>query len=108
MRILQETTAPGFIPCRNGRYEHNLIVFRRADVSAFVNIGPNTKPESFTFADNWWYCEDRPAASKPQLPAAEKDSVYGVDPQLTDPPKNDFRARNPKAAAYGAGAWKAE
>jgi hypothetical protein len=107
MRILQETTAPGFVPCRNGRYEHNLIVFRRADVAAFVNIGPNTKPESFTFADNWWYCEDRPAASKPQLPAAETGGVYGIDPRLTDPQKNDFRPRTQKAAAYGAGAWKA-
>jgi hypothetical protein len=30
MRILQETTEPGFPPCRNGRFEHNLIVFRAA------------------------------------------------------------------------------
>jgi hypothetical protein len=56
LRILQETTAPGFAACRNGRFEHNLIVFRRSEFSTFVNIGPHTQPETFTFADNWWFC----------------------------------------------------
>jgi len=106
MRILQETTAPGFAPCRNGRFERNLIVFRRADVQTFVNIGPNTKPETFHFAGNLWYCEDQPAASKPNLPAAETDGVYGIDPRLTDPANNQFQPQNPRAAAFGAAAWK--
>jgi hypothetical protein len=102
IRILQETTAPGFAPCRNGRFEHNLIVFRRSDVGIFVNIGPNTQPETFTFANNLWYCEDRLAASRPQLPAAETDGVYGVDPRLAAPERNLFEPQNPQAARFGA------
>jgi len=108
LRILQETTAPGFVPCRRGRFERNLIVFRRNELSTAVNIGPNTQPESFTFAHNWWFCEDRPEASKPQLPAAEIDGVYGIDPKLADPQRNRFEPRNPSAARFGANAWPPE
>lgn len=107
MRILQETNLEGFVPCRNGRFEHNLIVFRRADVGVFVNVGPNTKPETFQFAENFWFCEDRPGASRPDLPTPETDGVYGIDPQLADPEGNDFTPRNPQAARYGAGALEA-
>ena len=106
MRILQETTEPGFVPCRNGRFEHNIVVFRRADVSTFVNVGSNTAPETFTFADNLWYCEDRPQASKPTLPTPETGGIYGVDPQFADPEKNDFKPRSGRAAGFGASALK--
>lgn len=37
---------------------------------------------------------------------AETDGVYGIDAQLTAPAGNDFRPKNPKAAAFGATAWK--
>lgn len=106
MRILQETTAPGFATCRNGRFEKNLIVFCHADVSALVNIGPNTQPETFTFADNWWYCEDQPAASRPKLPAAETGGVYGVNPRLSRTTDGAFKAQNDQAARYGAEGWR--
>jgi hypothetical protein len=102
LRILQETRAPGFAPCRNGRFEHNLIVFRRGELNAMVNVGPNTQPETFTFADNWWYCQDRPEASRPQLPAAETGGIYGVDPQLAAPTGMGARPQNAKAADFGA------
>jgi hypothetical protein len=39
MRTLRETTEKGFAPCHNGRFEHNLVVFHRADVRVFVNVG---------------------------------------------------------------------
>ena len=64
------------------------MVFRRSDVNTFVNVGPHTAPETFQLADNFWYCEDRPAASRPSLPAAETGGVYGVDPQLSDPARH--------------------
>ena len=104
--IHQENTAPGFAPCRNGRFEHNLVVFRRANIDAFVKIGQHTEPKTFTFAHNLWFCEDRPEASKPQLPTTEADSLYGVDPRLVAPERNQFMPQNPKAAAFGASAWK--
>jgi len=102
IRVLQETTAPGFPPCRNGRFEHNLVVFRAADVGVAVNIGPNTDPESFRFANNFWFCADRPRVSRPELPSQETDGVYGVDPDLEDPTRNLFRPRNAQTAEFGA------
>jgi len=105
MRILQETTEPGFAPCRNGRFERNLVVFRRADLQASVNIGPRTQPESFVFADNLWYCTDRPQASRPDLPAAETGGLYGIDPRLTSLEQGRLRPQNPQAAPFGAAAW---
>jgi hypothetical protein len=101
LRILQETTERGFAACRDGRFERNLVVFRRGDLQTAANVGPNTRPETFTFADNWWYCEDRPASSKPQLPAAETGGVYGADPRLTDAARRDFRPRDSEATQYG-------
>jgi hypothetical protein len=81
MRILQETVGERFAPCRNVTFERNLIVYTKA-VNVAVNIGPDTAPETFKFAENWWYCTDAPA-SKPSLPTAEKDGVYGKDPKVT-------------------------
>lgn len=105
LRILQETTEPGFAPCRNGRFERNLIVFRRAGVQIQVNIGPHTSPATFAFADNLWYCEDRPQASRPDLPATETGGLYGIDPQLAPLQEGRLRPRNPQAAQFGASAW---
>ena len=105
MRILQETTEPGFAPCRYGRFERNLIVFRRADVGVPVNIGPHTRPDTFMFADNLWYCADRPQASRPDLPTTETGGLYGIDPGLTSLEEGRLRPRNPQAAAFGASAW---
>ncbi len=104
LRILQETTAPGFVPCRNVRFERNLVVFRQSELRTHVNIGPNTEPQSFRFAENLWYCEDRPAASRPALPSAERSGVYGVDPQLASPEREVLRPRDPRAVRFGAAA----
>ncbi len=104
IRILQETTEPSFLPCRNGVFTDNLIVFRSGQGSSGgVNIGPSTAPESFTFARNFWYCENNPANSRPQLPSPEKNGVYGKDPQLTDPKKGNLQPRiGSPAVLYGA------
>lgn len=78
-RILQETPADGFAPCRNVRVHDNRIIFRRSAVRSEVNIGPETAAETFTFTKNQWFAEDQPAASRPQLPVSEKDGIYGID-----------------------------
>jgi hypothetical protein len=80
-RILQETTEPGFVPCRNVSVTGNRVVFHRAAIRSEVNVGGNTAPETFTFAGNHWFAEDRPEASKPLLPVEEKDGIYGRDPR---------------------------
>lgn len=106
LRILQETNERGFAPCRNGHFQGNLTVFRRADVQVFANIGPNTRPETFTFADNFWFCEDRPEASKPVLPTRESGALHGIDPQLAALDGGVFQPRNPQASPFGATAWR--
>lgn len=80
-RILQETTEPGFAPCRNVLVQDNRIIFRRAQVQIEINVGSGTRPETFRFEGNHWFAEDRPQASKPQLPSAEKGGTYGIDPR---------------------------
>ena len=58
-----------------------MIVYRRSEVRAPVNVGPYTGARSFTFAGTQWYCEDEPARSKPELPSVETDGTYGVAPE---------------------------
>jgi len=80
-RILQETKADGFAPCRNVLVKGNKIIFRRAQVQNEINIGEHTEAESFQFEQNRWFAEDRPEASRPKLPSAEKDGIHGIDPR---------------------------
>lgn len=80
-RILQETREPGFTPCRNVLIKDNKIVFRRSQVQVDVNIGEGTAPHTFSFENNIWFAEDRPARSEPKLPGEEKNGTYGVDPR---------------------------
>lgn len=109
-RILQETTAEGFVPCRNGTVVDNLIVFRSDEwAEGGINIGPNTAPQTFTFARNWWFCIDKPERSKPNLPVSEKGGVYGVDPKLRNPESGDLTvAPDSPAIKVGAHAFGKE
>ncbi len=80
-RILQETRELGFVPCRNVLIKNNRITFRRAQVQIDINSSDATAPETFRFENNRWFAEDKPQASKPKLPSAEKDGIYGIDPR---------------------------
>lgn len=95
-RILQETTAPGFPPCRNVDFHHNIISFQRAKVRGVVNLGPNTAPDTFRFHHNLWFASDAPDRSRPNLPAPESDAIHGLDPKL-DP--TTYRPAAAKARA---------
>ncbi|MBM3497729.1 MAG: hypothetical protein FJX74_03575 [Armatimonadetes bacterium] len=99
LRILQETTEPGFVPCRNVSFAHNLILFRSDQWSeGGCNIGPHTAPDTFRFVGNAWYCTDRPALG-PTLPVPEQDGMVGRDPQLADPENGDLSLRDGSPAA---------
>lgn len=99
MRILQETTDDGFVPCRNGEFSRNIVVFRSDEWrEGGVNIGPGTDAASFRFEGNVWFCADAPARSRPKLPAEEKKGVYGTDPGLMDPEMGDLRLRKDSPA----------
>jgi parallel beta helix pectate lyase-like protein len=105
LRILQETTAPGFVRCRRGLFTDNLVLFNSHELAGAVNIGPLTAPQTFRFARNWWYALDAPARSGPSPPTPEKDGVIGRDPQLRDLEHGDLRPRpGSPAAKVGAAA----
>lgn len=94
LRILQDNQEPGQTPCRGGVFEDNVVVFRSTQwASGGVNIGGGTQPETFRFARNAWFCEDRPERSRPTLPVAETDGIIGQDPLLQNPAQGDFRLR---------------
>ncbi len=56
VRILQENTADGFVPCRNGAFEGNLVRYSASALRVPVNVGPGTAPETFLFRGNTWEC----------------------------------------------------
>jgi hypothetical protein len=80
LRILQESRDARFARCGKVGFSNNTIVFERAKVRTVVNIGPDTEPATFRFADNRWFAKDAPDRSRPELPVAETGGVYGVDP----------------------------
>ena len=85
MRILQETLSDedhDFATVSGGVFENNLVVWNASELSRTVNIGPDTDPQSFVFANDLWYAQDAPESSEPELPANEPGAVIGVDPQL--------------------------
>ncbi|MFC1451722.1 right-handed parallel beta-helix repeat-containing protein [Verrucomicrobiota bacterium] len=105
LRILQETAAPRFAPCRGGVFEDNLIVYD-GNVRASVNVGPGTTPGSFVFRRNAWYRADGP--TKVRLPAPEQDGVYGVDPKLVNSRSRDMTVTSldPRIAHAGADRYR--
>ncbi|QDT14159.1 VanZ family protein [Alienimonas californiensis] len=89
IRILRENNGERMVPTRGGEFVGNTVVWHDGDLLTFVNVGANSRPETFTFAGNIWYCVTHPARSTPSgLPVEEVSGVYGVDPKLKDPPQN--------------------
>ena len=84
LRILQENQNTKFVPCRKGTFRDNIIVFQSGSLGEAVNIGPGTEPASFIFAQNLWFCEDKPAETQRRirLPVKEEAGQYGTDPKL--------------------------
>ena len=82
IRILQETTEPGFLPCGDTSFINNIVVFNTAQPA--INIGGNTAPETFTFSHNLWYNPDNANWSGPNTPVTEPGRILNVDPQFAD------------------------
>ena len=90
-RILQETVDPArFVPSRDGEFTNNIVVFQNSVLRTFVNVGPDTAPDTFMFDYNLWWDLDDPGFSGPTysdgIPAAQNDVAGdpGFDPNGTD------------------------
>jgi hypothetical protein len=101
LRILQESTDERFLPCADGVFEDNLVVFDAA-VTTFVNVGPGTKPATFRFRGNAWF--EIGGQRRPELPVPEKDGVHGVDPRLKDPGGAEMKVTSDDPRLRGVGA----
>ena len=102
LRILQETTEPNFLQCGDNSFINNIIVFDNAISSGGLNIGSNTRPETFTFANNLWYHIEDPGWAGPSLPSTETNGIIGSNPMLRNAPID--MTPLPGSPTIGAGA----
>ncbi len=102
LRILQETRDPKFIPCHDGLFEYNLIIFD-ASVRTFVNVGPGTAPDSFRFQNNAWHDLDR--YREPSLPVPEVNGFYLKDLDFDKANLSLIDAENTGLRGIGAHAY---
>lgn len=102
IRILQETVDPDrFLECGDNTF-HNNIVYLDHNLGTETNIGPNTRPETFSFSNNLWFNSALPNWSGPDIPTPDPAMVLNQDPLLEDPGMDDFHIP-PGSPAAGAG-----
>jgi hypothetical protein len=80
LRILQENTDARFQFCNGGLWENNVIIVD-GKVSVPVNVGPNTKPETFIFRGNLWH-DSSGRLAKPGWPGKVTDEILDLDPEV--------------------------
>lgn len=108
-RVLQETRAEGFVPCRRGVFADNLIAYRAEELAMpSVNVGSETAPKTFRFERNYWHR----IGSKTSEPAftidfdaelVEQNREGMGDPLFLDEAHGDLRL-DPKSPARAFGA----
>lgn len=103
-RILQETTGARFVPSRNGLFVNNIVLFNRAALRTFFNVGGNTAPMTFVVGNNLWHSLDTPGFSGPVVSdgiPAETGTIFQRDPMFADRAMRDFHiaASSPAARA---------
>jgi len=102
LRILQETVDPTrFLECGDNIFRNNIIV-RNAGLSTETNIGPNTRPQTFTFSNNLWYYPGNNNWSGPSIPVPDVNGIINQNPLLADPGNADFHIP-PGSPAAGKG-----
>lgn len=84
IRILNENPGNRFVSTQQGVFLGNRVVFNdtATEFNTAVNVGDETRPETFQFARNIWIniANPTPEGSRPKLPAAEVEGVYGGKP----------------------------
>jgi hypothetical protein len=102
-RIVQENGSRR--PGQGGQVVNNLIVFTSRHMGRdYVQVGPNTEPDSFVVGSNLWYSLDNPRFRTAPLGdgvAPETTTLYQADPLLVDRRAGDFRVRTGSPALRG-------
>ena len=84
VRILQETVdTTRFIAAGESVFANNIVVVDQ-NLSRLVNVGPDTRPETFVFTNNLFFNLDDPAPAWDQLPGLVVDNLWDMNPQFTD------------------------
>lgn len=84
VRILQETVDTArFLAAGESVFANNIVVVDQ-NLARLVNVGPNTRPETFVFTNNLFFSLDDPAPAWDQLPGLVFDNLWDMNPQLTD------------------------
>lgn len=69
-----------------------MIAYRSDELRTVINIGNGTLPQTFKFAENHWFCIDKPQrSSRLALPVEEVDGSHGQDPKFVNVQENDLR-----------------
>lgn len=104
IRILQETVDPErFLECGDNSFINN-IVYMNNGLSTETNIGPNTRPETFTFSHNLWYNTDNTAWNGPNIPVDDEFIILNEDPGFENPETGNF-VISPASPAAGSGSY---
>lgn len=81
IRILNENPRKRYVITQKGVFHDNRVVFNdtATEFNTAVNVGDDTRPETFSFARNLWINVANPTheGSKPKLPATEVQGIYG-------------------------------
>lgn len=92
-RVLQENVDPQrFVLNGDNTFRNNLVV-TDARLSAVANIGPDTRPESYTVDHNLWFDIDRPDVFRLEDIIFDARSVWALDPRLEDATGDEFKLR---------------
>ncbi|MBC8145997.1 MAG: right-handed parallel beta-helix repeat-containing protein, partial [bacterium] len=83
IRILQETTEPNFVQCGDNAFINNIVVLDNRADNPTLNVGSNTRPETFSFRNNLWYNVENASWSGPNLPTPESNGIIGRDPVIS-------------------------
>lgn len=102
IRILQETVDTSrFLACGDNSFVNNIVYLDRL-LNTETNIGPNTRPQSFTFSHNLWFQAASANWLGPKIPSPDAFQIVQADPLFLSPGDYSFQIQ-PHSPAAGRG-----
>ena len=96
VRILQENTNSRFAQCSENTFSNNLIYYN--NLRTETNVGANTRPETFRFANNFWFDFDAVQPHLLVLPVKDSTIVFGPNPEFVDAENGNFSLKKDSPA----------